>query len=561
MASQQIVTFTNQLNIILKMKHVYILLFVLFLAFNASAQDNKIVIQKANLYATARVNADFKTIIAYTYPGLLQNIGGKDEVLNHLISKSRDLFALPVTKFVIGHPGRFYKAGQQIHCLIPATIYWPLSSNQIIKFPDQQTEVELLAISDDGGQNWTFINIDQFTIALIPYLFPDFNPSLKIRTVPPVTLISLPAIDYSKTMTKQGASVAISADGNTIAFCSGAGNGKTWIYKRVNDSWLQSAELIDTLSRTSDLTINEQYNDNAMLMSSDGNTIIVAKKKQRVAWAYTCNNGVWSEGSMLAIARNYDPINKEYIQIANNIALSGDGNTAILGGWVFTKKNGGWSEGKTFFQGSCPVALNNEGNKAIIGLPELNNNKGTALAFVKKGNYWEQAGGNLTVANITANGGNIQQGTYVAISSNGNVAVQAGQRAGAFVFRQNNNGTDWNGFALPDFTEVLVKSVVVSGDGNTVTVAGDIGNSGRILIYGSDQDKWVQQGPKLVGSGMITSFNVSSSNFGSSIGLSFDGNTAVVGFSDDNSFIGAVWVFTRNNGVWKQMGNKIVAKW
>jgi hypothetical protein len=45
---------------------------------------------------------------------------------------------------------------------------------------------------------------------------------------------------------------------------------------------------------------------------------------------------------------------------------------------------------------------------------------------------------------------------------------------------------------------------------------------------------------------------------GVSVALSADGNTALVGLSGDNTFIGAAWVFTRTNGVWSQQGNKLV---
>jgi len=45
---------------------------------------------------------------------------------------------------------------------------------------------------------------------------------------------------------------------------------------------------------------------------------------------------------------------------------------------------------------------------------------------------------------------------------------------------------------------------------------------------------------------------------GSSVSLSGDGNTAVVGGPADNNFAGAAWVFTRSSGVWSQLGAKLV---
>jgi hypothetical protein len=54
-----------------------------------------------------------------------------------------------------------------------------------------------------------------------------------------------------------------------------------------------------------------------------------------------------------------------------------------------------------------------------------------------------------------------------------------------------------------------------------------------------------QQGPKLVGTGAV-----GGANQGYSVALSGDGNTTIVGGPNDNSEIGAAWVYTRSGGVW-----------
>ena len=61
------------------------------------------------------------------------------------------------------------------------------------------------------------------------------------------------------------------------------------------------------------------------------------------------------------------------------------------------------------------------------------------------------------------------------------------------------------------------------------------------------------RGGKLVGTGSI-----GSAQQGFSVGLSRDGNIAVVGGFQDNALVGAAWVFTRTGGVWGQQGNKLV---
>jgi hypothetical protein len=43
-----------------------------------------------------------------------------------------------------------------------------------------------------------------------------------------------------------------------------------------------------------------------------------------------------------------------------------------------------------------------------------------------------------------------------------------------------------------------------------------------------------------------------------SVSLSADGNTAIVGGNDDNSGAGATWVYTRSSGLWTQQGTNLV---
>jgi hypothetical protein len=67
--------------------------------------------------------------------------------------------------------------------------------------------------------------------------------------------------------------------------------------------------------------------------------------------------------------------------------------------------------------------------------------------------------------------------------------------------------------------------------------------------------QFTQQGPKLVGTNALGPDVIEQ---GWSVALSADGNTAILGGPQDNSFAGAAWVFTRSSGVWSQQGSKLV---
>ena len=98
---------------------------------------------------------------------------------------------------------------------------------------------------------------------------------------------------------------------------------------------------------------------------------------------------------------------------------------------------------------------------------------------------------------------------------------------------------------------ILGNAVALSGDGNTLLVGTRLGDVAR--IFTRTNGVWDPQGTKLVATG-----ESGNSLQGFSVGLSSDGNTALVGGPQDDSNTGATWVFTRTNGAWSQMGSKLV---
>jgi hypothetical protein len=85
-------------------------------------------------------------------------------------------------------------------------------------------------------------------------------------------------------------------------------------------------------------------------------------------------------------------------------------------------------------------------------------------------------------------------------------------------------------------------SVSLSGDGNTAIVGGPFDNDavGASWVFTRLNGEWSQQGPKLVGTGVV-----GQPEQGYSVSLSGDGNTAIVGGPNDGNSAGAAWVFTQ----------------
>ena len=97
-------------------------------------------------------------------------------------------------------------------------------------------------------------------------------------------------------------------------------------------------------------------------------------------------------------------------------------------------------------------------------------------------------------------------------------------------------------------------SVALSADGNTALVGapGDSGGAGAAWVFTRSGSTWTQQGEKLTGAG-----ETGVARFGGSVALSADGDTALIGGARDAEGVGAAWVFTRSASTWAQQGEKL----
>ncbi len=201
------------------------------------------------------------------------------------------------------------------------------------------------------------------------------------------------------------------------------------------------------------------------------------------------------------------------------------------------------------------VSISSDGNTAIVG------NIGAALVFIRTGGVWTQQGDELVG---TGSVGFAYQGWSVSLSSDGNTAIVGGYNdsgavGAAWVFTRTGGVWSQQGDKLVGTGAVGAagqgSSVSLSSDGNSAIVGGssDNGGVGAAWVFTRTGGAWSQQGNKLVGDGAAGPVYQ-----GCSVSISSDGNTTIVGGYVDSSSVGAAWIFTRAGGVWSQQGNKLV---
>ncbi|MGD0776834.1 MAG: hypothetical protein ABSC05_28790 [Candidatus Solibacter sp.] len=202
------------------------------------------------------------------------------------------------------------------------------------------------------------------------------------------------------------------------------------------------------------------------------------------------------------------------------------------------------------------VAISADGNTAVVGGPGDNSFAGAVWIFTRSNGVWSQQGPKLVGSG--AAGASANQGFGVAISADGNTVIEGApgddSSGAAWVFTRTNGvwsqqgnklvGTGGTGQGL---------SVALSSDGNTAVVGGPYDNNqtGAVWVFTRSNGVWSQQGPKLIGSGTSGAFQ------GRSVAISGDGNTLAETGPYDNAPAGALWIFTRTNGVWNQQAKLV----
>ncbi len=324
---------------------------------------------------------------------------------------------------------------------------------------------------------------------------------------------------------QQGAAVAISANGNTAIMGGLVDNnytGAAWIFARVNGMWVQQGnKLVGTGA------IGNAEQGTSVAISADGNTAIIGGPTDDrhtygagAAWVFTRSNGIWvQQGNKLV---GTDTIGDA--GLGSSVAISADGNTVVVGG------------------------------------SDDNNGAGATWVFTRSNGVWTQQGNKLSVP-VSENA--VSQGASVAIAGEGNTVIITGdiqsgiEKAWAF--------TRSNGVWTQQGNRMNVgygSQVALSNDGNTAIFGSiyDNNSKGSALIFVRTNSTWAQQGNKLVG-------DPANGGNGYSVSISGDGNTVVVGQPYTNKRdsldgfgntiqidTGAAWVFTRTNSVWTQQG-------
>ncbi|MBY0243905.1 MAG: putative Ig domain-containing protein, partial [Sphingobacteriaceae bacterium] len=308
-----------------------------------------------------------------------------------------------------------------------------------------------------------------------------------------------------------GYSVALSADGKTAlvgAYGVGGGQGSAYVYRYDGANW--TPEPVATLNASTNGADGDSPEGQgfSVALSADGKTALVggAAANANIGAAYLFTTTNWTTWNF--DVKLQDLTDTSDARQGNAVALSADGKTAIVGGsgangntgavWIYKHNGTNWTTipkvklqdntgyGSNSAQGSS-VALSSDGKVALVGAPAFDGTKGGAFVYTFNGTWSKTA-----VLNAV-NTASVSEGTSVSLSADGKMALVGGPGfdtgvGAAWVHKF--NGTDWTSI-VPEKLQYLTATVInqgwfvsLSADGETALAGAPIfDNGGAAWVY------------------------------------------------------------------------------
>jgi hypothetical protein len=387
--------------------------------------------------------------------------------------------------------------------------------------------------------------------------------------------------DTGETVTVNTSSLNMAVnDTYTVTYSSIDASGNEGTASRtviVSDGWSEQQKIY-----ASDKQVGDWFGISASI-SDDGNTAIVGAHWEDdvgafstgAAYIFTRTNSSWTEQQKIQASDK-----QQYDEFGRSVSISGDGNTAIVGAYredvntgaayIFTRTNSSWTEQQKiqasdkqqYDEFGFSVSISEDGDTVIVGAYREStggNYAGAAYIFTRTNSSWTEQ---QKIQASDKQGGD-GFGRSVAISGDGNTVIAgawledtgADDAGAAYIFtRTNSSWTEQQKIQASDKQQYdyFGRTVAISEDGDTAIVGAygedpdGTSSGGAAYIFTRTNSSWTEQQK------IQASDKQQNDEFGISVSISGDGNTAIVGSHWESDYVGATYIFVRTNSSWTE---------
>jgi hypothetical protein len=134
---------------------------------------------QADEIGKALSNEDYETVVKYTYPLVVEKLGGRQKMIDVLKTGMGGMKAqgIRVESVTIEAPKDIVAGGSNLFAILPQHLVMSRPGGKIT------SDTYLVAVSSDKGKNWTFIDGANLSKEKINTILPDFPASLKLPEV------------------------------------------------------------------------------------------------------------------------------------------------------------------------------------------------------------------------------------------------------------------------------------------------------------------------------------------------------------------------------------------
>lgn len=152
------------------MRH-YLTLFSLLVSLSSSAQNS--VKQQAEQMGNALVRKDYATFITFAYPAIVKEMGGSGKMAAAIEQQMKGMESTAqILSISYGDPSSIIREGKELQCTLPQQMTLKTPQGKVL------TKSTLIAISQDEGTRWYFVDIGERDINAVRTSLPNISRKL-----------------------------------------------------------------------------------------------------------------------------------------------------------------------------------------------------------------------------------------------------------------------------------------------------------------------------------------------------------------------------------------------